>query len=163
MLNALLSGILGGLAAGIVLGLLLSAIVPSDVGLPGYSLMELLAGAMGAKHLALGWVVTLGVGALIGALFSAIVRRARDAGTVASVALLCCVVVWALDATIGVPLLIGARPLVGLTNAKAWPLVAGTLMLGLLFWSVLAVVVLWHRGRGRRAEVTEIRELRRAA
>jgi len=36
-------------------------------------------------------------------------------------------------------------------------------MLGLLFWSVLAVVVLWPRGRGWRAVVTEIRELRRAA
>ena len=162
MRNALFSGILAGLAASIPIGLLLSAIVPSDVGLTDHSLMELLAGAMGAKHLAPAWIVTLGVSALLGAIFSGLVRRAGDAGKVASVALLSGLVLWAVVA-IGAPLLIGAQPVVGLRNMRVWPLVIGALMLDLLFWSVLAAVFLWLRGPGERAEVTAVRDLRRAA
>jgi hypothetical protein len=162
MRNVLFSGILAGLAASIPIGLLLSAIVPGDVGLTDHSLMELLAGAMGAKHLAPAWIVTLGASALLGAIFSGLVRRAADAGKVASVALLSGLVLWAVVA-IGAPLLIGAQPVVGLRNTRVWPLVIGALMLELLFWSVLAAVFLWLRGPGERAEVTAVHDLRRAA
>jgi hypothetical protein len=163
MRKALFAGILAGLAAGIPIGLLLSAIVPSDVGLPDHSLMELLAGAMSAKGVAPGWIATLGASALLGAIFSGFVRRAGDAGRVSSVALFFGLSVWAIVAAFGVPLLIGARPVVGLANIRVWPLVVGALMLHLLFSSVLAVAFLWLRGPRQRAEATEVRELRRAA
>jgi hypothetical protein len=163
MRNVLFSGLVAGVAGGIPLGLLLSAIVPSDMGLPGRSLMELVAAAMGSKHVALAWIVMLGISALLGVIFSGLVRRAADAGTVASMALLSGVVLWAIVGTVVAPLLTGGRPLVGLTDMKVWPLVVGALMLSLLFWSVVAAVFLWHRHRRARAEVTGVRELRRAA
>ena len=162
MRNVLFAGILGGLAAGFLIGLLLSAIVPTDAGLPDHSLMALLAGALGAKHLAPAWMVTLGVGALLGAVFGGLARHARG-GSVASAALLVAFVLWAIVATIGVPTLLGTRPVVGLMGMRAWPLVVGTLMLTLLFWSILTAVFLWCRGRARRVGVTRVRELPRAA
>jgi hypothetical protein len=163
MRSTLLSGIVAGLAAGILIGLLLSAIVPGDMALPGHSLMELVAGAMGTQHLAIAWIATLGVGALLGVIFSGLVRRARDAGTVAALALGAALALWVVVATIGAPLLIGARPFVGLTNMKAWPLVVGGLMLGLIFWSIVAAGVLWLRAPRAGAEATAVRDLRRAA
>jgi hypothetical protein len=165
--NALFSGLLAGLAAGIVLGLLLTAVVPSDTGLPERSVMELLTGALGAKHLAPAWGVTLVVSALLGAIFSALVRRAADAGAVSSVALLSALVLWAIMAavmaTIVAPRLVGTRPAVGLTAFRVWPLVVGALMLNLLFWSAVGAVFLWHRRPREGAEVTAARDLRRAA
>jgi hypothetical protein len=161
--KALSSGILAGLVAGVPIGLLLTAVVPTDVRLPELSLMAFIASAIGTRSLALAWVVTLAVSALLGAVFGGLVSRAREAGTVASAALGFGLVSWAIVSMIVAPLMIGARPVVDLMQGRLWPLVVGGLMIHLLFVSVLAVVVLWLRSRGRRAEISQPHELRPAA
>ena len=163
MRHAIVSGIIAGLAAAIAIGFLLTAIVPSDVGLSGLTLMELLAATMTAQSVAPGWIAILVVGALLGAIFGALVGPTRGVGHAASGALFFGLAVWAIVAVTGVPLLMGARPFTGLANIRAWPLLVGTLMLHLLFSSILVATFLQLRGERRGATATEGRELRRAA
>ena len=162
MRNPLSSGLLAGLAASVPLGLLLTAIVASDARLSNDTLMQLLARGLGTTHVALAWIVTLGFGALGGVVFGALARHGAPE-VVARVALLSAVVLWALVATVAVPLLVGGRPLVGLSEARTWPLVVGSLMLNLAFWSVLAAVFVSLRRRRVGGVAVTASELRRAA
>ena len=70
---------------------------------------------------------------------------------------------WVVVAAIVAPLMVGARPVVGLTSMRAWPFAVGALMLLLGFWSILAGAFVWMRGPRPAAEVTTARDLRRAA
>jgi hypothetical protein len=163
MRNALFLGILGGLAAGIVIGLLLSAVTASDMHLSHDSLMQNLAHAIGARHLATAWAVTLAGGVVLGAIFGGLMRRPREAGRVSSWTLLFAVTVWIVVSAVVGPLLIGAPPVLGLRHiVRLWPFVVGGLMLSLSFWSILAFVFLSLRGQPRTA-AGEARTFRQAA
>jgi hypothetical protein len=144
-------------------GIVLTVVVPTTPGLPVASLMERLVTVTGAGGLLAGWAMTLGGSAVPGAIFGALLAgRGRDTTTVATVALSCGLALWVVNGVIGVPLLYGAPPVVGLARLSFGPILIVMLLTDLIFFSALAVLFLGLSGRGPR-EPGDARDLRRAA
>lgn len=165
MLRLVVSGMVAGVAGGIVFSTLLTVMMVTGRGAAMVTLMQLLAGALGSGRLLAGWIAVLGAGAALGGVFASLVgrRHMQKAGTVAGAALFLGLGLWFAEGLVGIPLLFGLPPVVGLADPLVWPMVPAMLVSNLLFTSVLAAVFLGLRPRTARARGVEARDLRRAA
>lgn len=139
----LVSGAVAGLAGGVVFATLATVMTDVVVGTGSVTLIGLIGQAVGAGTLLSAWVIVLGIGALLGAIFGLLVGGpGRDGSTVAACALLCGFVLGVVVGLVAVPLMLGLTP----ADRAIWAWLPATLVSCLLFTSVVAIIVIWLQG-----------------
>ncbi|HSE92337.1 MAG TPA: hypothetical protein VLF19_03455 [Methylomirabilota bacterium] len=158
------SGIVGGLVGGVVFGVLATVMTEVVVGDGVVTLMRLVGRAAGSGRLLLAWMIVLGIGALLGAIFGILVgRREHDSSAVASYGLFYGLAIWLLVGFVAVPVELGVAPFAVAANPETWSWLPATLVACLLFAGALAGTFIRLRGKRAAPPVTSGRTLRRAA
>jgi hypothetical protein len=161
----LVPGVVAGLLAGVLFATMLTIMSQPLRGDGFGTLMGQLTGAVGSKHLLVGWALVLAVSAVLGGLFGVLAgARGLDAGTVTSLGLFYGLALWVMVGLVVVPRLLGLPAAAALRARELWPWLPAILIGCMLFVGVLSAVFVWLSALLRRdVPVAKAAPLRRAA